>query len=77
MSVVTITGQVAIPKAVRDALGIGPGSSVDFVMDPDGRIVLRKAGVPNPAPRRFDRLRGRAGPGLSTDEVMALMRGDD
>nr|WP_294545688.1 AbrB/MazE/SpoVT family DNA-binding domain-containing protein [uncultured Rhodopila sp.] len=46
MSVVTITGQVAIPKAVRDALGIGPGSSVDFVMDPDGRIVLRKAGVP-------------------------------
>jgi AbrB family looped-hinge helix DNA binding protein len=77
MSVVTIKGQVTIPKSVRDLLSIGPGSSVDFVMDPDGRIVLRKAGVPEPAPHRFDRLRGRAGPGLSTDEVMALMRGED
>lgn len=77
MSVVTIKGQVTIPKSVRDALSIGPGSSVDFVMDPDGRIVLRKVGAPDPAPGRFDRLRGRAGPGLSTDEVMALMRGED
>ena len=50
MSVVTAKGQVTIPKAVRDALSIGPGSSVDFVMDPDGRIVLRKAGVPTRPP---------------------------
>nr|WP_294529751.1 AbrB/MazE/SpoVT family DNA-binding domain-containing protein [uncultured Rhodopila sp.] len=75
MSVVTIKGQVTIRKSVRDALSIGPGSFVDFIMDPDGRIVLRKAGVPNPAPHRFDRLRGKAGPGLGTGEVMALMRG--
>jgi AbrB family looped-hinge helix DNA binding protein len=40
---VTAKGQVTIPKAVRELLGITPGSSVDFVRAPDGRIVLVRA----------------------------------
>ena len=39
---VTSKGQVTIPKRVRDLLGIGPGSVVDFERGPDGRIVLIK-----------------------------------
>jgi AbrB family looped-hinge helix DNA binding protein len=71
---VTSKGQVTIPKRVRDLLGIGPGSKVDFEHAADGRIVLVKQG--KKAPSRFAKLRGRAGKGMSTDEIMALMRGE-
>lgn len=35
-------GQVTIPKTVRDALGIEPGSAVEFEVTPSGDVVLRK-----------------------------------
>jgi AbrB family looped-hinge helix DNA binding protein len=73
---VTAKGQVTIPKAVRDMLGIGPGSQVDFRRAADGSIVV----VPLEAGKqisRFAKFRGHAGKGLSTDEIMALTRGDD
>jgi antitoxin PrlF len=72
---VTSKGQVTIPKRVRDLLGIGPGSTIDFERAEDGRIVLVK--IPKKArPNRFARLRGHAGKGLSTAEIMALTRGE-
>ena len=74
-STVTSKGQVTIPKRVRDLLGIGPGSAVDFQRSDDGRIVLVKAGKKF-RPSRFARLRGHAGTGLSTDEIMAMTRSD-
>jgi antitoxin PrlF len=72
---VTSKGQVTIPKRVRDLLGISPGSKVDFERAPDGRIVLVKSGKKTPS--RFAKLLGRAGKGLSTDEIMAMTRGED
>lgn len=72
---VTARGQVTIPKTVRDFLGIGPGSRVDFKHSPDGNIVLVPANDARPT-SRFARLRGHAGPGPSTDEIMALLRAD-
>lgn len=41
MATVTQKGQVTIPKEVRDALGIFPGTEVEFVRQ-DGRWVLRR-----------------------------------
>jgi AbrB family looped-hinge helix DNA binding protein len=79
VNTVTTKGQVIIPKPVRDLLKIGPGSIVEFVMEPDGRIVLRKASDAADAAlpaNRFDRLRGSVGARLSTDEIMALTRGE-
>ena len=38
---VTSKGQVTIPKAVRDALGIGVGDRVAFVVRDDGVVELR------------------------------------
>lgn len=73
----TTRGQVTIPKPIRDRLGLGPGSAVEFEIAEDGRIILRRADRTVPARNRFERLRGRATAGLSTDQIMALMRGGD
>jgi AbrB family looped-hinge helix DNA binding protein len=71
----TSKGQVTIPKPVRDLLGIAPGDAVDFELARDGRIVLVKVDG-RPSVSRFEALRGRAGAGLSTDEIMTLTRGE-
>jgi antitoxin PrlF len=71
---VTSKGQVTIPKPVRDHLGIGPGSQVTFRRAVDGSIVIERADGTR-QPSRFAKLVGVAGPGLSTDEIMAMTRG--
>jgi antitoxin PrlF len=73
---VTSKGQVTIPKPVRDLLGIEAGTEVEFELASDGRVILVKADSKHP-PSRFQSLRGRAGQGLSTDQIMALTRGED
>lgn len=78
---VTEDGQVAIPKSVRDLLGIGPGDAVEFLETPDGKVVIAPVGKAAPVSSekrkgRFTALLGHAGPGPSTDEIMALTRGD-
>src|SRR5258707_14235190 len=75
MSATVTKGQVTIPKRGRDLLGIGPGSVVDFERAEDGRVVLVKI-QKKARPNRFARLRGHAGKGLSTAEIMALTRGE-
>ena len=72
----TDDGQVTIPKHVQQRLGIGPGSELDFRFAADGTVVIEKAnGAPQPASRLAE-LRGHAGPGMTTDELMALTRGE-
>jgi AbrB family looped-hinge helix DNA binding protein len=74
----TVKGQVTIPKPVRDHLGIGPGSEVAFRRAADGSIVIERSdGARAPRRDRFEKVRGIAGPGMTTDELMALLRGDD
>lgn len=74
----TVKGQVTIPKPLRDHLRLGPGDQVEFEVLPDGRVQIRKAetesGTP---PDRFARLVGRATAGLTTDEIIAITRGED
>jgi antitoxin PrlF len=75
---ITRKGQVTIPKPVRDRLNLKPGNKVDFEPTPDGRFVLIKTGK-KPAARiegRFNRIRGALKSDMTTDEIMALMRGD-
>jgi AbrB family looped-hinge helix DNA binding protein len=38
---ITSKGQVTIPKPVRDALGVKAGDRLDFVIQDNGRVVLR------------------------------------
>lgn len=72
---VTAKGQVTIPKPVRDLLGIGPGSKIDFRRAADGSVVLVRADKKE-SPSRFAILRGHVGAGLDTDQIMALTRGE-
>jgi AbrB family looped-hinge helix DNA binding protein len=72
----TSKGQVTIPKKVRDALKIGPGSAVEFAVNAAGEVIVRKSGVKIlPRRDRFDAVRGKAQIRWQTDELMALLRG--
>ena len=74
---ITIKGQVTIPKQVRDALGLAPGMSVEFVVNDGGEVVLQRAEGPRGKPRRdrFEAVRGKADIKWRTNELMALLRG--
>lgn len=73
----TIKGQVTIPKQIRDALGLEPGMSVDFAVNPAGEVVVRRAGRPSRRTRdRFTADRGKADIRWRTDDLMALLRGE-
>ena len=75
MSKMTTKGQVTLPKRLRDHLGLKPGSDVEFELAEDGRVFLKTR---SPLPEsRFARLRGSAKLGMTTDELMALTRGED
>lgn len=74
---VTSKGQVTIPKAVRDMLGLKPGMKVEFKGGgADGEVILKRADGKRP-PGRFEKYRGFLGSSPSTDEIMQLLRGDD
>lgn len=68
---VTQKGQVTIPLAVRRALGIHPGSDVEFELDEHGaRMLVDRERVAE----EIDRMRGAGEVELTTDEILALTR---
>jgi antitoxin PrlF len=73
---VTSKGQVTIPKPIRDRLGIKPGTKVAFNLDKEGRTFLQAEDQRPLQPSRFERMRGTATVRLTTDEIMAMMRGE-
>jgi AbrB family looped-hinge helix DNA binding protein len=64
-------GQITLPKAVRDALGLVKGTKLKVELI-DGRIVLRKD-----VQDALSRVRGRfkLPPGVTSDDVMRELRG--
>jgi antitoxin PrlF len=76
---VTSKGQVTIPKKVRDFLGIKPGSAVEFEPTTDGRVMIVAASrkTRKSKPSRFGALRGTATVKMTTQQIMALTRGED
>ena len=73
---VTTKGQVTIPQAIRESLGLWPHTEVEFV--PDGEVVyLRRAeGGESRGNRLVKRLRGQGSVQMTTDEILALTRGE-
>ena len=64
-------GQITLPKAVRDALGLTKGSQLTVELD-GSRIILRKN-----VDEAISRARGRfkLPPGVTTDDIMRELRG--
>lgn len=71
---VTEKGQVTIPKALRDAFGIGAGTEVAFERADDAIVVRKIEGASKRGQELVNRLRGRGDVRLSTEEIMALTR---
>jgi AbrB family looped-hinge helix DNA binding protein len=77
---ITSKGQVTIPQEVREEAGLLPFTEVDFILEPDG-VKIVKADKSHRADRGamvLERLRKSAKHvTMTTDEVMALTRGDE
>ncbi|MFA7281641.1 MAG: AbrB/MazE/SpoVT family DNA-binding domain-containing protein [Sterolibacterium sp.] len=73
----TSKGQVTIPKQIRDALNLAPGSSVDFAVNKEGEVVIHKVGArASRKPDRFESARGKADVKWRTSDLMAMLRGE-
>ena len=72
---VTTKGQVTIPQEIREKLGITPAIEIDFIEEKD-RIYLVKRKGQAKGTQRFRKLRGISNVKMTTDEIMALTRGD-
>lgn len=68
---VTQKGQVTIPLPVRRALGIQPGSDVEFELDAHGARLLVDS---DRDAEEINRMRGAGEGEMSTEEILALTR---
>jgi AbrB family looped-hinge helix DNA binding protein len=76
---ITSKGQVTIPRDIRQRVGLLPHTEVEFVVEGD-TVIVRKIALNSRNPVRgqriVDALRGTATRKLTTDEIMALTRGE-
>ncbi len=73
---ITSKGQVTIPKEIREAAGLLPDTEVEFVMT-GGKVILRKQfGKSRRGAKLIAALRGKGTGKMTTDEIMALTRGE-
>lgn len=75
---ISAKGQLTIPIAVREAAGLMPETDVDVVYE-DGvvKVVRSNGNSKTRGERLVEHMRGRGDFKMSTDEIMALMRGED
>jgi len=75
---ITSKGQVTIPAEIRERAGLMPNTEVDFEFD--GEVVRILKAKPSGGKGRGARLvalmRGRGDVAMTTDEIMALTRGE-
>ena len=77
---ITSKGQVTIPQAIREHAGLLPNTEVEFVIDGDLVFLVKsdRAKAPSRGQLLVEHLRRHPGQfGMTTDELMALTRGED
>ena len=70
-------GQVTIPKRLRDHLGLKPGAAIKFGISDDGRVLLDIQRAAKDGKNPFRSIRGSATAQLTTEQIMAMTRGED
>jgi len=76
---ITSKGQVTIPLDIRERVGLLPGAEVEFSVRGDSVILRkskRKAGPGSRGSRLIELMRGRGTVKMTTDQIMALTRGE-
>ncbi len=76
---ITEKGQVTIPNEIRKQFGLFPHTEVEFVVD-HHQVVLKKAKKETPKRKTkspFNKIIGLAETTLTTEEIMALTRGEN
>lgn len=72
----TSKGQVTIPIDIRTQLGLLPGTVVEFTVDGEAVRITKAPERQDRGARIVEALRGRGDVPMSTDEIMALTRGE-
>ena len=73
---ITSKGQVTIPLAIRQAAGLLPNCQVEFEVKGKKVLIRKAARQRHRGERIVGHLRGRGRIQMSTDEIMALTRGE-
>ena len=76
---ITTKGQVTIPQSIRNRLGLLPHTEVEFELARDHARIRKAKQQPEGNSRgrmAIESLRGRADSRMSTDEILALTRGE-
>jgi AbrB family looped-hinge helix DNA binding protein len=73
---ITSKGQVTIPIAIREKLGLLPDTEVDFVLHGNAVRLVKASGRSTRSRGRdaVARLKGRGDVRMTTDEILALTR---
>ena len=75
---ITTKGQVTIPQDIRERLGMLPYSEVEFDVVGDSVRIRKKKGTQTRGQRLLQLMRrAKPMPGMTTDQLMAMTRGDD
>jgi len=75
---ITSKGQVTIPIEIRERFGFLPHTEVEFIIDGE-RVWVRKVESSGESfgDRLIRHMRGAGTGDMTTDEIMALTRGED
>jgi len=73
---ITSKGQITIPQEVRERHGMLPGTEVEFIDDGRQVRIVKAKGKRSRGKALVERMRGRAQTRLTTDEILAMTRGE-
>ncbi|MEY3897966.1 MAG: hypothetical protein RLZZ214_3487 [Verrucomicrobiota bacterium] len=77
---VTEKGQITIPLALRERFNLRPGTEVEFIAGQQALEIKPRASMET-SRKAFDlwlsKAAGSAQPGMTTDELMAITRGEN
>jgi len=73
---ITSKGQVTIPQDVREKTGLLPSTEVEFHVSGNKVFLEKVPGRRSRGRRLVQAMRGRATGRMTTDEIMALTRGE-